>query len=215
MGSVCAGHRDRSLEVVLPAGDSQEALCHAPQRDGEGQRRSGHQIPFGGVAAGQLDTAFGQSQHLRHFAGLLLGGHCGGEQCERQRRIADRLEQPDKFRSSPRCLGMAAVEDTVPTHARPWLSPAIGDPRQRCTGRVVPRSRSRHRYRRRESRSHTTECAVRCASTGDPGRPQEAHRPPAVPDASSSCAAALSRIFDQSPARICHLKAACKSPAAS
>ncbi len=38
------------------------------------------------------------------------------------------------------------------THARPWLSPAIGDPLQRCTGRVVPRSRSRHRYRRRESR---------------------------------------------------------------
>ena len=76
-----------------------------------------------------------------------LADNGDAQQCERQRRIADGLEQPDKFRTCLRCLGHATVEDTDPTRARPSLSPVTADRQRRYTGRATPRSRSRRRCR--------------------------------------------------------------------
>ena len=66
------GSYARAIEAaasVVSSGASEEAARPTLQRDGEGQRRSGHQYPLVAFAGQELDTAFGQSQDLSLFAG--------------------------------------------------------------------------------------------------------------------------------------------------
>ena len=73
------------------------------------QRRTENDVPYGGVAVGQVDDGLRPAQRLGHLAGLRLGADRREGQLDSQGRLADRLDQRHGFGGQPRRLAHPAM----------------------------------------------------------------------------------------------------------
>ena len=115
-----AGHGQRPVVIVAPPRTAQCPPGGAARCQRHRQRRSENDVPFGGVAVGQLDDGLRPAQRLGHLAGLRLDTDRREGQPDRQGRLADRLDQRHGFGGQPRRLAHPAVTHVLhhqPDHA--------------------------------------------------------------------------------------------------